>query len=561
MTSTRTGDARRHPWSAALAALAGLLLSALAACTGSSATSSSAPSAACSSGPRYTLRVLASSELADMASILSQAASATGVTVDLKPIIGSLAGAQQVIDGTADRKYDAVRFASDNYLNLYPGGLSKLNGTTEIMASPVILGLRSSAARRLGWDHHPVTWADIVTAAMRHEFTFGMTDPATSNSGLSALVAAATAIAGKGGALQAAEIPRAEPELTGLFHAQVLTAPTSGLLTQEYGNLEHGGRTPPDGLFDYESQLLTLQAHAPRGDPLTLVYPSDGVLEATYPLSILTSALPAAKDAYQRLAACLTSPQVQRQIMQVTHRRPITGNPPLSPELAGHQPFELPFPATPSTVYDLISAYHGTLRTAGRTIYVLDISGSMRGTRLDGLKRALLALTGVDTTLAGKFSMFRGREQVTFLPFGTTPGNPATFDLPQVGDQAVLQRMRAYISGLHVHGHTAIYDALVDAYQIMAAQDAADPGRISSIVLLTDGENNTGRDLASFIAYYHSLPPGSPPTYTIAFGEADLQPLAEVASVTGGIAFNAVSQPISMLSTIFEEIRGYQLRG
>ena len=108
MTSTRTGDARRHPWSAALAALAGLLLSALAACTGSSATSSSAPSAACSSGPRYTLRVLASSELADMASILSQAASATGVTVDLKPIIGSLAGAQQVIDGTADRKYDAV---------------------------------------------------------------------------------------------------------------------------------------------------------------------------------------------------------------------------------------------------------------------------------------------------------------------------------------------------------------------------------------------------------------------------------------------------------------------
>lgn len=121
--------------------------------------------------------------------------------------------------------------------------------------------------------------------------------------------------------------------------------------------------------------------------------------------------------------------------------------------------------------------------------------------------------------------------------------------------------MRAYISGLHVHGHTAIYDALVDAYRIMAAQDAADPGRISSIVLLTDGENNTGRDLASFIAYYRSLPPGSPPVYTIAFGEAELPPLAEVASVTGGIAFDAVAQPIGVLSTIFDEIRGYQLRG
>jgi hypothetical protein len=35
-----------------------------------------------------------------------------------------------------------------------------------------------------------------------------------------------------------------------------------------------------------------------------------------------------------------------------------------------------------------------------------------------------------------------------------------------------------------VFGHTAIYDALVTAYQIMVSQAAADPGRIQSIVLL-----------------------------------------------------------------------------
>src|SRR5271166_56056 len=447
MTPTRTGNGRRHPRRAALAAAAGLLLSALAACTDSPATSPSATSppatsspaltSQCSSGVPYTLRVLASSELSDMVPILNQVARATGVTVKLPPkaLIGSLAGAQEVIDGTAEGKYDAVWFASDNYLNLWPDGLARLNGTTEIMSSPVILGLRSSAARRLGWDRGPVSWAAIAAAAMRHEFTFGMTDPATSNSGLSALVAVSTAIAGKGAALQAAEIPSAESELSGLFHAQVVTAPTSGPLTTEYGIRLRMGR-PPDGLFDYESQLLTLQASAPRGDPLTLVYPSDGVLEATYPLSILASASPAAKSAYQRLAACLTSVPVQRQIMLETHRRPISGNPPLTPDLAAHQPFELPFPGAPSTVQDLITAYHGTLRTAGRTIYVLDISGSMRGARLDGLKQALLALTGIDTTLVGRLSMFHASEQVTFLPFGTTPGSPVTFNLPQAGDQA-----------------------------------------------------------------------------------------------------------------------------
>jgi Ca-activated chloride channel family protein len=290
----------------------------------------------------------------------------------------------------------------------------------------------------------------------------------------------------------------------------------------------------------------------------TLIYPSDGVLEATYPFSLLASAPPAARSAYQRLVSYLTSAPVQRQIMLVTHRRPIAGTLPLAPDLAGHQFIELPFPATAKTLQRLISDYNGKLRTADRTSYVLDISGSMRGARLAALKHALLALTGLDTTLVGKLCAFRTGEEVTFLPFGTTPGTPAVYNIPSGDDQPVLQRMRGYINRLHVHGHTAIYDALVDAYQIMAGQEAADPGRIQSIVLLTDGENNTGRDLAQFLDYHRSLPEGSPPVYTIAFGDADLGPLAEVADVTGGTAFDAVGQPVSTLSTIFDQIRGYQ---
>jgi Ca-activated chloride channel family protein len=244
--------------------------------------------------------------------------------------------------------------------------------------------------------------------------------------------------------------------------------------------------------------------------------------------------------------------------MLVTHRRPIAGTIPLAPDLAGHQLIELPFPAAAKTVQRLISDYNGKLRTADRTIYALDISGSMRGARLTALKQALLALTGVDTTLVGQLSAFRTREEITFLPFGTTPGPPAVYNLPSADDQPVLARMRAYINSLHVHGHTAIYDALIDASQIMARQNAADPGRIQSIVLLTDGENNTGRDLAQFLAYDRSLPEGSPPVYTIAFGQADLEPLAEVAYATNGTAFDAVGQPVSTLNTIFDQIRGYQ---
>ena len=175
-----------------------------------------------------------------------------------------------------------------------------------------------------------------------------------------------------------------------------------------------------------------------------------------------------------------------------------------------------------------------------------------------GLKRALLALTGADTSLTGQFSKFQTREQVTFLPFGTTPGQPTVFNIPASSPNSTLLRIRSYINSLTAGGWTAIYDSLVAAYQEPAAQHAADPSPIQSIVLLTDGGNNTGRGLVGFITYYHKLPRGSPPVYTIAFGEARKSEMTELAAATSGAAFDATSQPVSALRTIFEQIRGYQ---
>jgi Ca-activated chloride channel homolog len=231
----------------------------------------------------YKLRVLGSSELADMAPILGQAARATGVTVEFTPI-GSVLGSQDVLSGKAQREgYDAVWFASDSYLDVF-GGLNKVVSSTPIMESPVILGVRSSVARGLGWDRTPPTWRQVASAAEAGRFTFGMTDPAMSNSGLSAIVSLATTVAGRGAALQESELTGSIRDLTHLFHGQVLKRPSSGFLTDAYlKDLEHPpAKGIPDGIFDYESQLITLQHEAPPSDPLTLIYPSDQALTADY---------------------------------------------------------------------------------------------------------------------------------------------------------------------------------------------------------------------------------------------------------------------------------------
>ena len=102
-----------------------------------------------------------------------------------------------------------------------------------------------------------------------------MTDPATSNSGLSAIVSLATTVAGKGAALQESELAGSIRDLTHLFHGQVLKRSSSGFLTDAYlKDLEHPPiEGMPDGIFDYESQLITLQREAPPSDPLTLITP------------------------------------------------------------------------------------------------------------------------------------------------------------------------------------------------------------------------------------------------------------------------------------------------
>lgn len=532
-----------------LLAVLGLLAGvALAACTGSPQTGTQS-----FAGPPYTLRVLASNELADLRPLLTQAAKATGVTVDMT-FTDSLHGSDQVVAGEANGHYDADWFATNRYLAMNPKGLSQLDDVTATMSSPVILGVRASVAHALGWDSKPVTWQDILTAIVAHRFAFGMADPDGSNSGLTGLVSVATAITGRGAALTGQEITQAAPQLAQFFAGQSLKVSSTEALTSTYVR-DQGGQAQGDqldGLIDYESALLELNASHQLREPLALVYPSDGVVTSDYTFSELTSAPRAAKNAYRRLAAYLLTPDVQRQIMQQTRRRPII--PQVRPDVGfgRQQLFELPFPGTAVVIDDLESAYYRTLRRPARTVYVLDTSGSMANAPINELKSALVTLIdgGGDTAI-------EPREQVTMVPFNATPAAPATFTVPASDPQPVLDQIVTFAGNLKAQGRTAIYDALVTAYQVVESESAGDPNRITTIVLLTDGENNTGDNLAVFQKFYNGLSPAiqSVPVFPILFGSANTLQMGQLAQLTGGTVFDGRHLP---LATVFQLVRGDQ---
>jgi Ca-activated chloride channel family protein len=219
----------------------------------------------------------------------------------------------------------------------------------------------------------------------------------------------------------------------------------------------------------------------------------------------------------------------------------------------------LPFPSTVKTIDAILFAYLNEARPPADATFVLDTSGSMADQdKLGHLQAALRGLAGLDTSLTGRFSVFHRRERLTFITFSDTIAPAQDFVVPVTGASSpVLQQIRSFVNGLQAGGGTAIYSALIAAYKRAEQQQAHDPTRYYSIVLMTDGQNNNGAGVEEFLSFYDSLPARAKGirTFTVLFGDASPDELNQIADKTGGKVFDARS---TSLSSVFKEIRGYQ---
>ncbi|MGW2957422.1 substrate-binding domain-containing protein [Streptomyces sp. NPDC001220] len=477
-----------------------------------------------------TLRVLASSELSDMTAVFDQVRKDTGVTI--RPTyLGTLDAVDLVAQGKADGRYDALWLSSDDYLRLRPEAAKKVVSETSIMSSPVAIGVRTATVRSLGWKPADVTWSQIEQAVEGGRLTYGMTDPARSNSGFSTLVSVASALTGAQSALTDADVSKATPRLKKFFKGQTLTSGSSGWLASAYRR-----RGDVDALLNYESVL--------KGIPgLTVIRPADGVITADYPLSSLSASSADTREDVRRVAEDLRTTAVQKLLTDTTHRRPVVASVPPAAGLDTSRRRELPFPGSKSVADGLISAYENELRRPSRTVYVLDTSGSMEGDRLARLKKALTDLTGD----------FRDREEVTLMPFGSDVKNVSTHVVDPADPDTGLNAIREDTDALRADGDTAIYTSLEKAYD----QLRADRDTFTSIVLMTDGENTTGAEAGEFDDFYRGLSTGrrNIPVFPILFGDSSRTELQHIAALTGGRLFDAQQ---GSLDGAFEEIRGYQ---
>jgi len=486
-----------------------------------------------------TLRVLASSDLADVRPLLEDLRRDTGVRLEL-----DLGGTVDAANALTPGRYthDAAWLSSDNYFQL------KLRATgerappaTRTMLSPVVIGVKPAVARQLrdGSPDGQPSWADIADRAAAGELRFGLADPRRTGSGLAALVGVATAASGTGGVLRAEDLTC--DRLRGLFSGRSLTADTSEQLVGEFV----GRQDELDAMINYESVLLSLNAAGTLREPLEILYPRDGIVLSSYPMLLLD---PARRDAYDRVVEWLTGPAGQRRLMESTLRRPIDPEVARDPRLSEPIGNALYFPDDRAVVDQLLTAYEDpSVRTPGHVIFVLDFSESMRGERAAGLRAAFAALSGDDPTASGKFTRFYRGERFTVVRFaGTVLGRHDV----TIGGRADLDAQRTFLAADDFHPGTAVWSALDEGYRVAAAALAENPARPVTVVLMTDGENNAGIDAEEFLRRNATVPVH---TFTVRLGEADPAALERVATATGGRSVDATG---TSLLDAFKEIRG-----
>jgi len=368
-----------------------------------------------------------------------------------------------------------------------------LIGPTEnLVLSPVVIAMWKPMAEALGWPSKPVGWAEVLLlardpkgwAAFGHpewgRFRFGHTNPEFSNSGLISLFAEVYAASGKtsGLTLQDVTAPATARFLTEIESSVVHYGSSTGFFGKKMFN------TGPDYLSAavlYENMVI--ESYQPKYKmpfPVVAIYPKEGTFWSDHPAGVVQRewVTPEHAEAAKKYIDFLLERPQQERAMDFGFR-------PASVEVALKVPIDVEHgvdPKEPQTTLEVpsVDVMDATLRLweqnkkPSRVTLVFDVSGSMKEE-----DRITFARQGAQELLAA----LQDRDTFALMPFNNQILNRAAPE-PLGPRRKVLD---GQIRSLFAGGGTALYDAILAAYQEQSASSV--PGRISAVVVLTDGQD------------------------------------------------------------------------
>lgn len=512
----------------------------------------------CQGTPDDPLRIVAGSESKEIEHIIKDVAADNGFSVEMH-YLGSV---DMMLDlQQSDFAFDAVLPANSMWIRLGDKELHRVDGEASIMRSPVVLGVKRSKAEELGWVGTDVNVEDILAAVRSGKLEFAMTSATQSNSGASAYMGLLYALAGQPEmmGLEDLENPELREKIKALFGGIERSSGSSGWLEEMF--LKRYDQL--DGMFNYESMIIAANRElvAAGKDPLYVIYPTDGLAIADSTLGFVNKPGNEKKKAwFEKLRDGLLAPEAQAQIFKTGFRTALIGMNPESVDKSVYNPewgIDLertisPIPWPPAEVISkALSLYQTSFRKPSFTVYLLDVSGSMKGKGLAEMKQAMAGL--LDQQAAGRYLLQASEKDVTVV----IPFNDRYFKEVRVDGNSSeqLDSLLKAVDGLEAGGGTNIYLPVMRAMEIMAEEGSKLNNYLPSIILLTDGRSNNG-SLEEVQRYWQQVNAtfALPPVFGVTFGKADEQQLDELAGYTVARVFDGRKRG---LVGAFRQAKGY----
>ncbi|RME46248.1 MAG: extracellular solute-binding protein, partial [Caldilineae bacterium] len=352
----------------------------------------------------------------------------------------------------------------------------------------------------VGWEellqvmNAPDGWAGYGIPGDRTTVYYGHTDPYISSTALSTLIAEFYASARYNAGdpnLRRLEMKHVQDPAVqqGVRDIEALIKHYSSRTT-EFKEYIAQGPTYLDFVALEENDLIYINQGKTQYKPpekLVALYPKEGTFWHEHPFGIpyadwVTDEQRAAARIFTEY---VRSEEVQRKVLE-SGFRPVNPNVPIGypivPELGVD-------PNQPATVLDepepeVIAAVQASwqyVKKQADILLVMDVSGSMRGSKIDQAREAARAF----------LDNMPSQNRVGLLQFN----QDVNLIVPLASAEGAGANVRQAIDTLQAAGDTALYDAILQAMEVVRQGDDASADRIKAIVVLSDGQ-----DTASFNA-------------------------------------------------------------
>jgi Ca-activated chloride channel family protein len=458
--------------------------------------------------------------------------------------MGSGEAVQAITSGTKAHVFSP---ASGAYLSLLNQAWLSQAGRTKpivgkgdpLVLSPVVIAMWKPMAEALGWPKKQLSWADLLKVNANPKgwgsvgfpewgrFKFGHCHPEFSNSGYLAVLAEAYAGAKKTRDLTEADLDAKGTRdfLTSIEQTIVHYGKSTGFFADKM--VERGPAYLSAAVL-YENLVIESYAKTPAPPlPVVAVYPLEGTFWSDHPYAVLDADWVGddEKQAADAFLAFLKGRDAQERAMALGFR-------PADPQIAIGAPIDaahgvdpkqpqtvLPLPA-PKTLDMLLGVWMAT-KNGADVVFVFDKSGSMRGKPLDEAKAGARSF----------LSSLDDRDQVSLLFFDAQVYPVIGPMLLQTGRPQLVAR----IDGVSADGGTALYDAVVAAYELATKRAAANPSQIHAIVVMTDGADENSKLALKDLESKFPKDEANVKVFTIAYGSsAESRVLAEIAEMAKG---------------------------